>query len=482
MRKLWVLLPLILTACGPVAVEQPAPQPTQINYFEQEIDWEQCGDYECADILAPLDWEFPEFDSISLSLLRLNNPDSDRVVFLNPGGPGVSATQWMRDRGAGIATQSVINNFDLVTFDPRGVGESTAVSCPDPKLKDELLYGQAHSSAQSQKLIAAYVENCQQNSGAILEYVGTRNAARDLELIRSLLSLEKVNFIGYSYGTELAATYLALFPERVGRFVLDGAVDPTIGSRQATINQLQGFDRAFETYLLDCLDNECPLGSDLSTAKATVSSLIESVSESPVEVGPRELTSSALVTGIIAALYQQSAWAILTNAFADLLVEDGGRMLFLADFYNERESDGSYRGNLIDANIAINCADDRLSSNPDEVSSLNEEMLGLSEIFGESWQDGHLMCAEWPGAPPSEVLDFSVDSNSQPLVIGTTGDPATPFTQAESLSQILNGAVLLTYEGEGHTIFGQGVDCIDSQVDRYLLEGITPKKLLCSAG
>ena len=479
MKKLWLLAPLFLTACGPMEIEATPPQPTQVDYMNQQIEWEKCGDYECANILAPLDWEFPEFESITLSLLRLNNPNSERVVFLNPGGPGVSANQWMRDSGSNIATETVVQNFDLVTFDPRGVGESTAVNCPDVSLKDELLYGQPESTEQSKKLIAAYAENCQQNSGAILEYVGTRNSARDLDLIRSLMDLEKVNFIGYSYGTELAATYLALFPERVGRFVLDGAVDPTIDARQATINQLAGFDRAFGNYLLDCVERDCPLGTDLKSAKETVHSLFDSVVANPIAVENRVLTSSALVTGIIAALYQQSAWEILSDAFDDVLEGDGSRMLALADFYNERESDGSYPGNLIDANIAINCADDRLSSDPEDVSKLNEELIGISDVFGESWQDGHLMCAEWPGAPPVDDLDFQRLTYTKPIIIGTTGDPATPYGQAEDLSEILDGGVLLTYEGEGHTIFGQGVECIDEQVNSYLLDGFVPQKLIC---
>lgn len=479
MKRLLLILPLLLTACGPVEVNQPAPQPTQVDYFQQEIAWESCGDYECAQILAPLDWQFPEFEAITLSLLRLNSPKTDRVVFLNPGGPGVSANQWMRDRGNEIATPEVIRNFDLVTFDPRGVGESTAVSCPNQQIKDELLYGQPGSTDQSKELISSYISDCQENSGAILEYVGTKNTARDLELIRQLMNLQRVNFIGYSYGTELAATYLALYPESAGRFVLDGAVDPTIDAKQGTINQLRGFDEAFETYLLDCLQNDCPLGADLDSAKKTVSSLFDEISESPLRVSSRELTSAALVTGIIAALYQQQSWPILTDAFADLLEGDGNRMLFLADFYYERESDGSYRSNLIDANIAINCADDRLSTDPEEVESLNNQLLGISSIFGESWQDGHLMCAQWPGAPDSEQLDFGKQTETSPLVIGTTGDPATPYSQAESLVEILDGAVLLTFEGEGHTIFGQGVDCIDSQTNRYLVDGILPKKLIC---
>lgn len=479
MKKLWLLTPLILAACAPVDVDAPAPEPEQVDYFSQEIEWEQCGDYECAEIQAPLDWEFPEFESITLSLLRLNNPTTEKTVFLNPGGPGVSANQWMRDSGSNIATETIIENFDLITFDPRGVGESTAVSCPDNQLKDELLYGQADSTAQSKKVIGSYIENCRQNSGAILEYVGTRDTARDLELIRLLMDIEKVNFIGYSYGTELAATYLALFPETVGRFVLDGAVDPTIDARQATTNQLQGFDRAFDNYLKDCIENDCPLGEDLDSAKQTVGSLFDSIAQNPIKVGDRELTSSGLVTAIIAALYQQQAWSILSDGFRDLLQGDGDRMMFLADFYNERESNGTYRGNLIDANIAINCADGRLSSDEEDVSELNQELVNLSEVFGESWQDGHLMCAQWPGAPPSNTLDFTVATNATPLVIGTTGDPATPYPQAQSLSQILDGAVLVTYEGEGHTIFGQGVDCIDGQINDYLVDGFVPQKLFC---
>ena len=478
MKKLWLALPLLLTACAPVPVEQ-APEIKSVDYFEQTIDWETCGDYQCAEIAAPLDWEFPEFESISLALLKLENPNSDEVLFLNPGGPGVSANQWMRDRGSQIATPEIINNFDLVTFDPRGVGDSTSVSCEDDDLKDQLLYGQPGSDAESEALIDDYIQDCIDNSGAILEYVGTRNSARDMDLIRSLMELSKINFLGYSYGTELAATYLALFPNRVGRFVLDGAVDPSISPRRATINQLVGFDLAFENYLENCVSGNCPMGDDVEAAKQTVGDLFDRIAELPIRVGSRELTGAGLVTGIIAALYQQAAWPILTQAFENVLAGDGERMLFLADFYNERESDGSYRGNLIDANIAINCADGRLSTNEADVESLNQELVSLSDVFGESWQDGHLMCADWPGAPAAEDLDFQQPTDATPLVIGTTGDPATPYNQAVSLSELLQGAVLMTFEGEGHTIYGQGVDCIDGQVNEYLLTGAIPQKLVC---
>ena len=478
MKKLWLALPLLLTACSPVPVEQ-APEVESIDYYEQSIEWEDCGDYQCAEISAPLDWQFPEFESINLSLLKLENPNTDEVLFLNPGGPGVSANQWMRDRGANIATPEIIENFDLVTFDPRGVGESTAVNCEDDDLKDRLLYGQPESVAQSEALIDDYIQDCIDNSGAILEYVGTRNAARDLDLIRSIMELPEINFLGYSYGTELASTYLALFPNRVGRFVLDGAVDPSISPRQATINQLIGFDEAFENYLENCVSGTCPLGDDVEQAKQTVAELFESIAEQPISVGSRELTGAGLVTGIISALYQQAAWPILSQAFENVLNDDGERMLFLADFYNERESDGSYRGNLIDANIAINCADGRLSSDPEDVQNLNQELAELSDVFGESWQDGHLMCADWPGAPPEQNLAFQQVTDAKPLVVGTTGDPATPYSQAVSLSQLLEGSVLLTYEGEGHTIYGQGVECIDGQVNEYLLTGTIPQKLVC---
>jgi len=478
LKKLWLALPLLLSACSPVPVEQ-APEVEAIDYFEQTVDWEACGDYQCAEIIAPLDWQFPEFAAINLSLLKLENPNSEEVLFLNPGGPGVSANQWMRDRGANIATPEIIEAFDLVTFDPRGVGESTAVSCEDDELKDRLLYGQPESVAQSEALIDDYIQDCIDNSGAILEYVGTRNTARDMDLIRSIMQLPKVNFLGYSYGTELAATYLALFPNRVGRFVLDGAVDPSISPRQATINQLIGFDEAFENYLQDCVSGSCPLGNDAQEAKQTVAELFESIAEKPIAVGSRELTGAGLVTGIIAALYQQAAWPILTQAFENVLAGDGARMLFLADFYNEREEDGNYRGNLIDANIAINCADGRLSSDESDVEQLNQQLADLSDVFGESWQDGHLMCADWPGAPPEESLDFRQATDATPLVIGTTGDPATPYSQAVSLSELLQGALLLTFEGEGHTIYGQGVECIDGQVNEYLLTGTLPQKLVC---
>lgn len=485
MRIIAALVATALLLAGCSAVEStPAPQPgmTEADFFAQQLSWRDCQDgFECADILAPLDWSNPGFGTIELALLRDPARIDSASLVLNPGGPGVSANNWLRSLGSAAVTPAVANEYHLVSFDPRGVGDSSAVVCADSEIKDELLYQDSSglTDAETADLISSYIADCKEGTGPLLEFVDTVSAARDLELIRALLGEEKLNFLGYSYGTELGSVYLALFPDKVGRFVFDGAIDPTLSQRDSVVNQLVGFDSAFASFLQYCEQIGCSLTTDEVSAEQKTKQLIDDLEINPIPVGSRSLTSAGLLTGIIAALYSQDSWTILAQAFDELVAGDGELMLRLADFYNQRNPDGSYASNLVDANIAISCADDRLSADPAAIESLNRELAQRSLVFGESWSDGHLICENWPGSPKPRDFSYLVDTSGEVVVIGTTNDPATPYSQAVALSELLVDATLITFRGEGHTIFGQGVSCVDNQVNEFLLQGFVPQISIC---
>ena len=299
-------------------------------------------------------------------------------------------------------------------------------------------------------------------------------------MIREALGLEKLDYLGFSYGTELGATSIALFPNRVGKFVLDGAVDPTLNSREGTVNQVAGFDKAFRSYLSDCLaKSDCPFTGDVESALTKVEELLAELETSTLPTGyDREAGLTVALYGIIAALYSEQSWPYLTQAFDEAFAGDGSTLLLLADFYNDKDPEGGYLSNISEANIAINCADERVGM--DEYGQLTEEVLAASEVFGKYFGYPELGCLGWPEGKSMVKLDYSVALETGPLVVGTTGDPATPYSQAVSLSKLLSGAILLTFEGEGHTAYGSNA-CVNEYVEEYLIGGnLTTSELRCS--
>jgi pimeloyl-ACP methyl ester carboxylesterase len=490
------LAAVALTLSGCVVVgESPRPSTSTItdpqafgaagDFYTQQLQWRGCNDdMECAEVLAPLNWDAPQ-ETIRIAVMRsvVSNPIGSLLI--NPGGPGSSGINWMRDNFSSIATSGVRERFSLVAFDPRGVGQSTAVTCRDKDLKDELLYSQSpfelgspEDYRRTEKLLIDFATDCIAGSGDLLGYVDTQSAARDLDLLRHLLGDEKINYLGFSYGTELGSTYAALFPDRVGRMVLDGAIDPTLTEEQGLIAQADGFDRAFRAYLTDCLENTgCPFSGTTEDALLEVAQFFESLESAalPTE-SERMLSLSSGLTGVIAALYSQFSWPFLTQAFDEALAGDGTTLLFFADLYNDRNREGSYDSNLIEANIAINCADGRYDQSPESVQQTLADLETASPLFGKYFGDPSLSCFGWPAQPERPTLDYAVPLASSPLVIGTTGDPATPYAQAVSLSRLLSGARLITFEGEGHTIYGGESACVNNAVDDYLLRGELPSE------
>lgn len=471
LRGLLLITALTLTGCTAVEGLAPAPAPTTA-IEEQQLNWADCGDgFECSEIFAPLDWTAETGEFVQIKLMRKTGTENLPPILVNPGGPGSASTKWLRDGYDSLGTSWLRENFQVLAFDPRGVGESTAVECTDEALKDEVLYGQSpfpYGSAEdleySKDLVKRFAESCQR-SGPSPAYFNTQQTARDMELIRILFEQEQLNFLGFSYGTELGATYAALFPDRVGKFVLDGAVNPTADAGTQLLGQVKGFDKALRAYLADCLNQSaCPFSGDVDSAMGVIASFLKARETVPLPTDTdRTLGISPAIAGMIVTLYSQGSWQYLSQAFDMAFDGDGSIFMLLADFYNDRNPDGGYLTNINEANFAITCADRAVQPERKELTAQIEE---ASVVFGRYFSDPDISCTGWPEGIGMQTLDYDVELANQPMVIGTTGDPATPYEQAQALAELLGGK-LLTLRGEGHTAYGSN-GCVSSLVDAYL--------------
>ena len=477
---------LVLTGCT-AQVPSPIEQvQSGVDFSQQQISWEACDPgFECSEVAVPLDHLNPDGQVFEIALIRKAGTDNLPPLLINPGGPGASGVAYVRDSYESLGTEKLRSDFQLIGFDPRGVGESAPVICSDLDLKDQVYYeesgfplGSEQDLEVSKDLLERFAASCQE-SGFDVSYFNTQQAARDMDVIRSALSVEKLNYLGFSYGTELGATYIALFPERVGRFVLDGAVDPTLSSGESTVSQVEGFDKAFRTYLADCLAQAvCPFAGTVDDALKRVDELLSGLQTTKLSSQyDREVGLTVALYGIFAALYSQASWTYLTQAFEEAFQGDGSTLLLLADFYNDKDPEGGYLSNINEANTAINCADERVA--PEDFAMVKQAALDASQVFGKYFAYPELGCLGWPEGKSMVEIDYTVGLEVGPLVIGTTGDPATPYQQAVSLAKILSGATLLTFQGEGHTAYGSDT-CVNDYVENYLLgENLGSAELIC---
>lgn len=484
---------IALSGCSAIT-EEPvrpvaSPAPTGFEeFYEQQVEFESCGEKVfCAEVAAPMDWDNPTGEQIEIAVAyrASNNKKAKGFVLFNPGGPGSSAVDWVIESSDFLGSKSLRDNFNILGFDPRGVGNSSAVKCLTDSEYDEFLYGVSglefgseEDIAASREVIQDFARKCQENTGDLLGHVDTISAAKDMDLLRAVLGEEKLNFLGYSYGSLLGTTYANLFPDRVGRFVLDGAIDPTVSDEEQTLFQIEAFEKALVAFLENCEQfRDCPFAGSVPADLQTIRDFFLELETNPLPTeSGRDLTIWAAVTGLIMPLYSESYWPYLSTAFAEAFEGQGDIFLLLADQYNDRADDGSYSTNLIAANYAISCLDSRASSNIFEMQRQNKALIEASPTLGRYWQYGGLRCESWPYDSVEPLASFSASGSPTILVIGTTGDPATPYSQAQSLAgQILENAFLLTYNGEGHTIYGQQVSCVDNTVDRFFLTGDLPE-------
>lgn len=488
---------LILAACSPAADETTPDEPSSAtsvvpadegapegfeDYYAQAIDWEACdAGYECATATAPTDWSNPDSDPIDLGIKRLPAiGEKQGSLLVNPGGPGASGISFVTDARS-VFGEPLQQAFDIVGFDPRGVGESAPVECLDDAAKDEALSEDFSDDeaglAAMQESLEEWADACDANTGDQLGHVDTQSAARDMDMLRSALGDEGLNYLGFSYGTQLGATYAGLFPDRAGRLVLDGAIDTTLSSDEISAEQAVGFENALRAYVEDCQSGAgCPLTGSVDDGLAQVHDMLERAYDSPLPTdSDRDLTQSLMFYGIALPLYSQGNWAILTQAITEVVeTGTGSTFLYLADTYNDREPDGSFSTNSNEAFRAINCLDDTGNPDMDFMDQQAEEIEAAAPTMGEFFTYNGLTCWDWPFAAVDQEFDLAAAGAPPIVVVGTTNDPATPYIWAEGLADTLDSGVLVTYEGEGHTAYGSSNECVSDAVEGYLVDGQVP--------
>ncbi len=408
---------------------------------------------------------------------------------VNPGGPGASGVTFVRQDYTAFS-DNLRAHFNIVGFDPRGVGGSDPVVCENGRALEHFIGLNPAPSSPSAiaRAVAAtkqFDQSCLADSGkTLLANASTVDAARDMDRIRVALGDSKLTYLGFSYGTFLGATYAGLFPTRVRAMALDGALDPDLSVRQLDLQQAQGFEVDLGDFLAACKSSPtCPLQQDHATVTQVFDQAlarIESGTPVPTTTDGRTLSVGEGYLGIIAALYSSSTWDDLERGLAGVLKGDGTILLQLADSYNERQPDGTY-SDLFAANIAINCAD---YPGPTKLSTYKVDAASFAKaapVFGASQAWAPLSCAYWPVPPTGAPHVITADGAPPIVVVGTTADPATPYSGAQGLAHQLSSGVLITRVGVGHTAYDDSV-CVGAAVDAYLIRLKVPANgLVCKS-
>jgi pimeloyl-ACP methyl ester carboxylesterase len=490
-----VAITLAVTACNessggnrseaPPTQPQASPQGTD-SYYKQRLSWKDCGGgFQCATAKVPLDYDKPSRGQVSLSLIRLpatNKGQRIGSLFTNPGGPGGSGVNFIRQAAQSFGP-GLRQRFDIVGFDPRGVGTSDPVRCLTGPQLDQ--YFATDTTPDDQKEVDAlasqsegFAKGCESKSASRLAYVGTVNAARDMDVLRAAVGDEKLTYYGASYGTYLGAFYAEQFPEKVRALALDGAVDPTLSSTELLVEQSKGFETALRAFASDCTKQpDCPLGTSVDAVTDRVSAFLRQLDQAPLSSrqDSRKVTESWATIGLATAMYAKEYWPLLRQAFAQAMRQkDGTLFMTLADQLVERKNNGTY-SNQSEANMAVNCVD---KPNPRDLPTYREsvdEAKKASPLFGEFVVWGGLGCVYWPVQTKQAPKPIAAKGSAPILVIGTTRDPATPYKWSENLASQLDSGTLLTLDGDGHTAYLQGNACITRATDQYLITARPPK-------
>ena len=435
---------------------------------------------QCGKIAVPIDYANPDGPTAELAMIRF--PATGQKIgslLINPGGPGesgIEAASSLLD----TMPSSVRKRFDLVGFDPRGVGASTpALWCNSDADNDRLRAdpqvdyspeGVARIEGQTKE----FVQRCIDKMGTgFLANVGTANVAKDLDALRAAVGDEKLNYLGFSYGTRIGAAYAEEFPDKVRAMILDGAVDPNADPIQADIDQAEAFQKAFNDYAADCAKQpDCPLGEDPDKAVDVYKSMVDPLVDTPMPTrDPRGLSYSDAIVGTIMALYSPNLWRHLTRGLTEMTKGRGDTMLALADMYMRRDPNGHYT-NATDARVAVNCVDQPPITDREKVIEEDRRLREVAPFMSYGEFTGHAplsTCAFWPVPPTSNPHLASAPGLPPVLVISTTGDPATPYQAGVDLAKQLGGA-LLTFNGTQHTVAFQGQQCVDDFVAAYLID------------
>jgi pimeloyl-ACP methyl ester carboxylesterase len=482
--------------------DEPSAAPTQspvtegtpaklAKFYTQKLTWKACGSgAQCTTISVPIDYAKPDGATLSLhAKYYAATGKSSKVLFVNPGGPGAPASDFadhMKDQ----LPSDVRAVYGVIGVDPRGTGESTPVECLSDKQFDAYTASDPDpdTSAEATEYNDATVamgDACEAHSGELAAHISTEEAARDHDIVRALLGQKQIDWFGASYGTQLGATYATLFPSRVGRMVLDGAVDPSLTEVQAALGQTEGFQQALDAYIANCVKaSNCPQGwESVQQGDAAISQLMASLDAKPLPGNnDRELTQGLAFYGIALPLYASDLWPNLTEALTAAFKGNGQPLITLSDYYFSRDANGHYADNSGQAIAAISCLDEAQRGSGPTAEQLLPEFEAASPVFGQAMAWSATSCENWPIPATSPQQAVHAQGANTIVVVGTTRDPATPYAWAKSLRDQLGSAVLLSRDGDGHTGYGMGNDCVDKKINNYLLTGKAPKdNTMCAA-
>ncbi|MBB5912227.1 pimeloyl-ACP methyl ester carboxylesterase [Nocardia transvalensis] len=496
LRRRGTVVLLLVLALGACARSEPSgPETGLARFYDQKLSFGACEGYattaadtrafagdpgfRCARVEVPLDYDNPGGRTAKIALLKVP-ARGERIgsLLLNPGGPGGPGMSMAALGAKTLANSAVTERFDLIGFDPRGVGASTpAVDCFTDADLDR---GKAVSSVTvgdgtwTEKDTRGLADRCAAGSGGpdVLAHLGTRDAARDLDILRAVLSDEKLSYFGQSYGTRLGAVYAEMFPRNVRAMVLDGGIDPHTGTSERRLSQFASFQRSFDTMAADCATRPgCPLGADPAKATETFQNIVRPLIDHPVPAGGgRELDFNGAWGSVGAGLYDATAWPAVTRGIAEVAAGRGDTLLALSDAFGGRDPDGHW-SNFGEANYAINCMDEDRHT-PEQESDLKRRVQEAAPYTdsGRGFAGARDGCEAWPARPTlGYPYATGIQGLPQTLTISVTGDPATPYQGGLNLAQALGGAALAV-EGEQHTVALAGKSaCVNEAVAEYLV-------------
>jgi pimeloyl-ACP methyl ester carboxylesterase len=487
---------------APAATSSPSPPPTDVVSTTPTpgtggssstttpapaapLSWQTCSRLQCATLTVPLDYSDASKGTIDLYLKR--RPASDQAhhvgsLLVNPGGPGVPGTTLV-DQAALAFSEDLLDRFDIVGWDPRGTGQSSPVDCVDNLDPYFALDPLPDTPAEKQAIVDTskqFDAACRQRSGRILPYVSTQDTARDMDQIRAALGEDKISYFGFSYGSQLGATYATLFPTRVRAMVIDGAADPNAGYVESTKQQVVGLERGLQAMLDDCAKKtSCAFHHD-GKPGAAYDGLLAKLASNPIpspEADRPAVGPGVAIYAVVSGLYVREYWPVVTRALAAAEKGDGGPLLQLYDTYIERQSDGTWTNSFEDL-IAINCLDDPGPKDPSFPDSYAKDLEALSPHFG-AWEAYSYNCIFWP-VPQKTPLKLTAAGAGPIVVVGTTGDPITPIESTKAMADALEQATLITVDANQHTGYGTNA-CVVKAVDDYLIAVTVPAKgLECS--
>ena len=479
-------LALTITACGNSSSSSDTttdPPENTTTFVVNPIEWKACdgstsAQVECGNIEVPFDYADPEQGSFVLNIRKHNAASpADRIgsMMVNPGGPGFGGSS-LADDAQYYFSQDLIDHFDIIAWDPRGTGETTpAVNCVDTFDEYFGLDSPPETPEEKQALIdasQAFNDKCAENSGTILPYISTKASAQDINSLRLALGEEKVSYFGFSYGSELGTTWATMFPETVRAIVVDGAVDPNASSTQEGLNQAKGFEGQLSTFLKQCSEKTTCEFHNGGNAEAAFDKLVLDIDTTPLEVskGRTLVTQGVLFTAVAQAMYSDYYWPQLSEALHDAQLGDGKGILQLYDDYYQRNTDGTY-GNELEAFLAISCLDDPGATSIEEVDSRIEEFIAAAPRLGGNFAYGY-SCALWP-VKQADKVTITGKGAGPIVVIGTTGDAATPLESTRNMALGLEQGILIVVEANQHTGYGAN-SCVVKAVDEYLIKLTVP--------